>query len=254
MVKNLILGVGISFLILFTMATDSCMAMPDSTVDSAKNSSTNLQIRTDGVYYLIISDEKNADGISQCDAVRFYDNNTCIEAEFYGIPTDLVKWFGIENEKILPGTWILNGNELITTISTGFRESTRTGTLAAEGWRISDKIVFQFVQLSFPKEPIETLKNHRPYFKGIGKYSHNFEYDEAGSLVGINTKLEVQAVDQDGDSLMFNWKASNGSPVGEGPKVIWKRMMQDGKPLPGEISVEVTDGKGGKISTSIEMK
>ena len=252
MVKNLIIivmGAGIGLSALYACKSDSNKVTPVSAVDNAKSSSTDLRIRTDGVYYHIISDEKNADGVPLCDAVRFYDNNACIMASFFGKPTDLVKWFGIDNEKILPGTWTLNGNELITAVSNGFQGSTRTGTLTAEGWRVNDKIVLQFVQLSFPEESMDLMKNHRPYFKSNGQYerSNNYEYDKAGSLVGINTELEVQAMDQDGDSLKYTWKVSNGSVVGEGNKVIWKRELLDGKPLPGIISVEVTDGKGGKI-------
>jgi len=244
-------------LVIFAIGASTFGARPASADHNANGSRLNLQIRTDGIYYLIQSDIKNAEGLPLCVAVRFYDDNISIESEFYGTTADfvyLLKWFNRDNENQFLGTWSLNGDSLTVVESTGFQEKSRTGTLTTEGWRINDRIVFAFAQLSFPKEPASLPKNRRPYFKGYGNVVKKFDYDAAGTLVGINNEIEILAADPDGDPLKFTWKASNGSLIGEGPKVVWKRGMQDGQPLPGKISVEVTDGKGGRISSEIDLK
>lgn len=225
------------------------------------------QIRTDGVYYLIRGNSKNAEGIPECAGVRFYDDHTVVEFKFFGQPADLLKWFNLDREDLMPGRWTINGNELVVVVGRGFEESTRTGTLTPEGWRMTEKVTFeggwritemnallQFAQLPFPREPARTAKNRRPYFTGTGKQTRYFDYDRAGNLLGITQEMEVQASDPDGDPLEFAWKASNGTIGAEGPKAVWKREMKNGQPLPGNVSVEVSDGKGGKVTVSRVMK
>jgi hypothetical protein len=212
------------------------------------------QVRTDGIYYLVHpGGAKNAEGAVLCVGVRFYADQTAIETEFYGDPAGLTKWFNRDNETLLPGRWVLSGEALTVTLGMAFQEKTRTGGLAAEGWRINERIVFRFVQLNFPDASAAPGKNRRPYFIGPGKGVTSLDYDPAGRPIGINEEVEIQAVDPDGDPLKFTWTVSNGTLAGDGPKVVWKRIMLGGsRPgtvdvMPGVISVEVSDGKGGKI-------
>jgi len=219
------------------------------------------QPRTDGVYYLIHTGSKNAEGIPECAGVRFYDDHTAVEFQFFGQPADLPQWFTTDREDLLPGTWTLQGDQLVVVIGRGFEESIRTGTLTSEGWKMSEKVTYEngwrltdrdallvFAPLSFPKLPATSPSNRRPYFKGNGKQSRSYDYDRAGNLRGITQEMEVQANDPDGDPLQFAWTASNGTITAEGPKVVWKRVMKYGQPVPGNFSLEVSDNKGGKIS------
>jgi hypothetical protein len=95
------------------------------------------------------------------------------------------------------------------------------------------------------------LKSDRPYFKGAGNAVRKLDYDAAGNMAGVDDELEVQAEDPDGDKLTFTWTASNGTVVGEGNKITWKRLMGAGRPVPGVIKIEVSDGRGGKVSSQI---
>ncbi|MFI5111370.1 MAG: hypothetical protein ACHP9S_00980 [Terriglobales bacterium] len=262
----MIIGSRFATLALVAVLSNPLGAMPAAT-DQAASVAAIPQIRTDGVYYLIRGNSKNAEGISECAGVRFYDDHTVVEFEFFGQPADLLNWFKPEKEGLLPGRWTINGNELVAVVGRGFEESTRTGTLTPEGWRMTEKVNFEggwritemnellkFARLPFPREPAGTAKNRRPYFTGTGKQSRHYDYDRAGNLLGITSELEVQASDPDGDPLEFAWKVSNGTIAGGGPKAVWKREIKDGQSLPGHLSVEVSDGKGGKVAFSGVMK
>ncbi|MGH6628856.1 MAG: hypothetical protein ACREB3_03895, partial [Burkholderiales bacterium] len=73
---------------------------------------TSPQVRTDGIYYLVHPNgAKNAKGAPLGIGVRFYNDHTAIESEFYGDPTGLAKWFNRDNATLLPGRWILAGDE-----------------------------------------------------------------------------------------------------------------------------------------------
>ena len=214
-------------------------------------------VRTDGVYFLVHPrGEKNEKGESLCLAVRFYDDQTAIESEFYGEPSTLTKWFNRDNEDLHPGRWALSGDELTVTVSRAFSEASRKGRMTSEGWRINERILFSFVLLGFPDKASVAGKNRRPYFTGYGKSIKKLDYDSAGRPTGLNEEVEIQAVDPDGDPLTFTWMVSSGTLMGEGPKVVWKRVIT-GESRPGtlnfeqgEISVEVSDGKGGKVTAS----
>ena len=47
--------------------------------------------------------------------------------------------------------------------------------------------------------------------------------------------------------LTFNWKASNGIVSGEGPKAVWEENWST-EASSGTISVEISDGRGGRIT------
>lgn len=216
-----------------------------------------VPVRTDGVYYLVHPrGDKNDKGEPLCLAVRFYEDQTAIESEFFGDPAGLAKWFHRDNDDLHPGRWVTNGDELTLTVSTGFSEKSRVGRMTIEGWRINERILFQFVPVTFVDLQTGPAKNRRPYFTGYGKSIQMPEYDAAGRAIGLKEEIEIAAVDPDGDPLTYTWTVSSGSIVGSGPKVIWKRVTL-GESRPGTlnyergvISVEVSDSKGGKVSAS----
>jgi hypothetical protein len=210
-----------------------------------------VKVRTDGVYCLVLKSDVSSSGSPRCVAIRFYRDGTSVEGDYRGRPADCAKWLKIENESLYPGRWTLTGTELKTAVSKGFEESTRTGTLTADGWVVSPLVTFKFIPMTFAPTPTAGAKNHRPYFKGAGNAVRKLDYDAAGNMAGVDDELEVQAEDPDGDKLTFTWMASNGTVVGEGNRITWKRLMGAGRPVPGVIKIEVSDGRGGKVSSQI---
>jgi hypothetical protein len=227
------------------------------------------RVRFDGVYAVVLEDEKSEVGKSLCIIARLYEDGTSVEAEFYGKITDCSRWLNRENEHLLPGRWTLDGDELTILESMGIVESARSGKITDQGWTTTSMVtvkdesgwkmepsardgrppvIFRFFPLSFLEGTTGGTRNRRPFFQGIGKYSSKYNYNRAGNLTEINDECEIQAGDLDQDSLKFTWTVSNGSAVGDGSKVVWKRELENGKPKPGEITVEVNDGKGGKVS------
>jgi len=234
----------VSILILVASLGDA----PSAFASSSNGDSQSQGIRTNGVYYFVIEGEKDANGIPLCSAVRLYDDGTALDTQFHGKPADLVTWFHRDNVNLYPGRWSLEGDTLTVRVSTGLEETTRSGTLQADGWRITDLVLFPFAPLAFSGPAGKPSENRRPNFIGTGESAIGFDYDKAGNLVGINHEIEILAGDPDGDSLQYTWTASNGTLEPSGPKVVWKRPLEYGRPLPGEISVEVSDGKGGTVS------
>lgn len=201
-----------------------------------------------------VDKDKDANGVPLCAAVRLYEDGTALDIEFHGAPTDLAKWFDRDKENLFPGTWTLEGDDLTVVVSTGFAETRRAGQLGAGGWQVSDKVTFTFAPIVFVRSKPPLGGNRRPYFVGHGESAMKFDYDGAGNLRGINHELEVQGRDPDGDALQYTWTSSNGTLAPHGPKVVWQRPLERGRPLPGEISVEVTDSKGAKVSSKQLMK
>ena len=76
-----------------------------------------------------------------------------------------------------------------------------------------------------------------------------------GQILGVTTKITIQASDPDGDVLSFRWTASNGSITGNGPTGTWKReLTSGGQPIPGTATVVVTDGRGGQAEYTFTAK
>lgn len=76
-----------------------------------------------------------------------------------------------------------------------------------------------------------------------------------GQILGVTTKITIQASDPDGDVLTFRWTASNGSITGNGPSGTWKReLTSGGQPIPGTATVVVTDGRGGQAEYTFTAK
>jgi hypothetical protein len=205
-------------------------------------------VRFDGIYAVTVDSEKSSAGQPRCVAVRLYPDAYCVEVDFFGQPTDCVKQINRENEDLFPGTWQLTGATLKVVISDGGSESTREGTMTDEGWQITPKVLFRFVPIDFP--PVAAAENRRPLFRGAGKSVRRFAYDAAGNLVGINDEIEIQAEDPDQDPLTYTWKASNGIVTAEKQKAVWKRAMVNGEAEFGTLTVEVSDGRGGKVTTT----
>jgi len=62
--------------------------------------------------------------------------------------------------------------------------------------------------------------------------------------------LDVRASDPEHDSLSYNYQVSKGVIVGEGPNVNWDLARAFG---PQTATVEVTDQRGAKVSSSVEV-
>lgn len=204
------------------------------------------RVRTDGVYYFTLPGQEGSGATLRHVVVRLYDDFSGVEADVSGDPTKKANWLNRGDPKLVLGRWTLEGDQLVFTASSGFEEKIRKGRITEEGWAMSEKIVFRFLPVVFPKE---AEKNHLPYFKGPGRVVRKFEYDAAGRVSGVDTECEVDAADADGDPLTFTWKVSNGSIVGEGRKIVWKREMVDGEARRGVIGVVVTDGRGGRTAS-----
>jgi hypothetical protein len=58
-------------------------------------------------------------------------------------------------------------------------------------------------------------------------------------------QIVCTASDSDGDELSYNWSASEGSIAGTGPEVTWTAPRFEGSY---NVTVTVTDGRGGEIS------
>jgi len=228
-------------------------------------------VRFDGVYAAVMEEERGEGGGPLCLAVRFYEDGTSVQAEFFGKINDCSGWLNRDNERLLPGRWTLSGDDLTILESLGIMENERRGKLSDQGWTTTPAvtvrehsgwkiepaaraghppITFRFVPMAFSGGQDRGGRNRRPYFQGTGAYSRSYDYDAAGNIRGIKDECQIQAGDPDQDTLTFTWAVSNGSANSDGPHVVWTREMENGKTKPGEISVEVTDGKGGRVRLS----
>ena len=253
------------------LAVPAC-AQPQAVQDSSADEqvgSTGKGPRFDGVYAVALDTEKDALGQPRWIAVRLYEDGTTVEAEFHGDLADCSGWLSRDNEGLLPGRWRMEGDVLTVLESTGLTESERSGQLGAGGWTTTPRVrvnesngwrlepaarvgevplLFEFRRVKFAKGQGQAADNRRPYFQGVGSHDRNYDYDRAGNLIGINEEVTVQADDPDQDPLTFTWTVSSGSVNGEGPKAVWERKLVNGRPEPGTIGVEVTDGRGGIVS------
>ena len=203
--------------------------------------------RTDGVYKLALPAKAGSTGTRHV-AVRLYDDHTAVEVDHTG---DAAVLPSRNDPSLLPGVWTLEDDQLTVTTSTGFAENTTTGKLTPAGWVISERVMYIFRPVAFPRE---AGGNRRPRFKGHGNAALRFNYDAAGNTVGASHELSIEAEDPDGDALTFIWAASNGTIVGQGPSAVWQRVLQAGRPLSGTITVTVTDGKGGRVESTTAMR
>jgi hypothetical protein len=64
-------------------------------------------------------------------------------------------------------------------------------------------------------------------------------------------ELKSDAIDPDGDELIYNWSASDGEISREGPVVFWTAPDALGTYT---VTLEVTDGNGGRTSHSANIE
>jgi hypothetical protein len=105
--------------------------------------------------------------------------------------------------------------------------------------------------------PAPPATNQAPAFPDSISISTDtsFEYDDDGYLTGAVTVITVPAAaDPDGDSLTYNWSASNGSISGAGVTATWTRALDFGEPQPGTVTVTADDGRGGSDVLEIEVQ
>lgn len=85
--------------------------------------------------------------------------------------------------------------------------------------------------------------NHPPVITNLGAE------EEVVSPSG-SCRIECVASDRDGDELAYEWSTSNGNIDGYGPTVVWIAPQSAGTY---DITVEVTDGNGGKARDSVAI-
>jgi hypothetical protein len=262
----------VSCLFGMSLLTVPLLAQPEVAGDRpqpGQADSAATQPRFDGVYAAKFDGEVNAQGQPRWIVVRFYEGGMSVEAEFHGDLSDCYGWLSRASESLYPGRWQMENDQLTVLESTGLFESERNGRLSAEGWTTTPTVtvrdtngwklepavrasgpplVLEFRPVKFVEDREQAAGNRRPAFHGFGSHNRLYDYNRAGSLVGISEELTVQAVDPDQDPLTFTWTVSNGSVTGEGPKAIWERTLVNGRPEPGTIGVEVTDGRGGQLA------
>jgi len=245
----------------FVAALSTLLSTSTPATAQSGSAVTAPQVRTDGVYCTLqLKFSGNTATAAVESGVRFYEDHSAVEFQHSVTESDLSDFFTPERDDLLPGTWTMQGNELVVVISRGFEESTRTGTLTPEGWKFTEKVSYEtglelrdkngfltFQPVTFTDVPESKAKNRRPYFVGHGKMTRNLYYDRAGNLRSATQEMEVQATDPDGDPLQFVWTASNGTIKAHGRKAAWKMEVGYGQPVPGNFSVEVSDNKGGKV-------
>jgi len=255
-------------LLIWVIAGTSALAEAATSANEPAGNPANAP-RFDGAYAAALDAEKDAAGRSRWIVVRLYEDGTSVEAEFHGELADCASWLSRDNERLYVGRWKLLGSELTVLESRGTTESERTGTLGADAWtttptvKVKDSsgwaldpvaraggapLVLEFTRARFPESRAQPVSNRRPFFEGVGRLDRYFDYDRAGNLKGIDDRIQIQVDDLDHDPVTFRWYASNGAVTGEGPGAAWKRVLLAGKPVPGTITVEISDGRGGRTS------
>jgi hypothetical protein len=95
-----------------------------------------------------------------------------------------------------------------------------------------------------PSTAEEPLVNRLPV---IDKLSSEYSQVKRSTT----TPVKCSASDPDGDALSYVWSASGGAISGEGEMVSWKAPEKSGTYT---ITVAVTDGRGGQVTATIDIK
>lgn len=83
----------------------------------------------------------------------------------------------------------------------------------------------------------------------------SLSYDNAGRLIGATTDVTIQpANDPDGDDLTYAWTSTNGSIVGMGTRATWQRVIQFGNVAKGDVTITVSDCRGGTDTHTIRYR
>lgn len=215
-------------------------------------------VRFDGVYALVLDGQNPAQTQPRCIVLRLYEDGTAVSGDYKGALTDCAKWLNRDNEKLFPGRWSLEGNQFSMVVCTGLSQKSLTGSLTGQGLQTEagpHGKVYRFVPITFAASSPSMPHNRRPFFSGHGTIARKLDYDLAGNLTGIRDEYEVQVSDPDGDPLSFSWTiVGNGKVTGQGAKIVWHRPVIEGQLLPvneppGLIFLNVSDGKGGTLTT-----
>lgn len=224
-----------------------------------KNLSKKIRIRTDGLYYTKIAINSPKPLFMY---FRFYSDASLIATVSDDTPEIADNWLTKDASNIIAGKYKTQDSAVfIISLNTETgNEIIKTGNLSFQGFTLKSELTqnveeYVFLQVAFPKEIItkknisaKTGKNRSPVIEPVVKRMDSYRYDDAGRIIGITTTIEIKATDPDGDKLEYSWKATNGDIINQGTKVTWKRLLDMGQPAIGEITVLVTDSKGGKVS------
>lgn len=88
------------------------------------------------------------------------------------------------------------------------------------------------------------LANHQPAIT-------NLIAEPQRVLPGGSSQISCSAVDADGDELTYNWSASEGAIVAEGPTATWKAPLALGSY---DISVTVSDDRSGEVTKTVTIE
>ena len=212
---------------------------------SQPGSQAGTRVRSDGVYYANVIGDKTATPYFLY--FRFYDDSTGLTMYSSRTPEDVAKWLN-RNADVQQGKWRLEGNVLIFVVGSELQYTTYSGTLSAEGWMLKGSgTKCEFAPVAFASEAVAPGQNRPPNVDHTPTQRHTYAYNVVGDVTGVTTTIEVKAVDPDGDPLTFTWTVSTGSVTGNGPRCVWQRPIESGRPASGTVTLVVTDSKGAMI-------
>lgn len=206
--------------------------------------------RVDGFYYAKVGGT-TADPTYQY--FRFYPDSSGATAYTSGKPAQVARWLSKNHQASEVGVYRLDGSTLKFVVGNERANTTYTGTLTPEAWTMNATgTVFAFAPVAFPAEQAGT--NRPPKIAPVVSKKDNFAYNAVGNMTGVTTTIEITVTDPDNDPLTYQWYCSTGSVKGDGPKGVWTRPIEMGRPSPGIVTVVVNDGKGGNASRDFNFQ
>jgi YD repeat-containing protein len=220
------------------------------------------QIRFDGLYYEV---ESAAVGEALHRYWRFAEDGSCLRSGLVkGAPSEaapfIAKWLDKDHDRVEVGRYTLAGARLTCVTGDARAGSTYTAELTPTGFDVisptgTTRWAYRFIQVDIPAAAAAVPgENRAPRIDDRVSRTNAFRYDAAGRVIGVTTTIEISATDAEGDVLRYEWTASVGTIVGDGPKGVWARPLDMGRPAAGAVTVVVTDSKNGSSSRTFTFQ
>jgi YD repeat-containing protein len=218
-------------------------------------------VRFDGVY---VEAESAVSGSSYHRYWRFERDSTCLLSGIVqGAPEKsapaVAKWLDRLHDGVQVGKYTLQGTGLVCRTGDERAGSTYTVELTATGFDIISPVGnkrwgYRFVRVEFPAAATGgRAQNLAPRISDRVTRTTAFSYDAAGDLVGAKTTIVITATDAEGDPLTYEWAVVTGTISGNGPTAVWNRPISMGRPVPGNVTVTVTDAKGNRSTRTFSF-